>query len=118
VAVVQIRFGNHAAWHRLMLDHALKDERMTACEKAIPDTYRATREPNYEEPLCRDGCFSPGEIRVAEKLAQAARVKRQAAADAYEAESDARAVEREDGRVRRESERAVSRTITRDEDEP
>ncbi len=99
MAVVQIRFGaSDADWHRLMLDHPLAEVRQTACELEVPDTYRASREPNYEEPLCRRGCFSPGELRFAKKLAEAARAKRRAKAEAFEAESEVRAIEREDSR--------------------
>ncbi len=121
--VVQVRFGSSSAeWHRLMYDHSLAEERLTACEKVIPDTYRASREPNYEEPLCRDGCFSPGELRIAKKLADAQRTKKRESAEAFEAESEARAVEREDSRrIQRERlEHATGehRPITVDEDDP
>lgn len=64
---MQVRFGKaDAEWHRFALDH--EGETRTACGKPIT-SYRASREPKYEEPLCRDGCFTPYELKLAVKRA-------------------------------------------------
>ncbi len=71
---MQVRFrSDKAPWHRLTIDSARGFEhganreniRIRCTLESIGDNYYATREESYEGNLCLNGCFGPGEIRLA-----------------------------------------------------
>ena len=59
--VMHVKPGPRDAWHKMLIDRT-----RTACGKPL-GAY-ATRDESYTGDLCRDGCFSPFELKLAEEL--------------------------------------------------
>lgn len=97
-----MRFGrSDAEWHRIELEHPLRKDMtgiQTACGKDLGSKYFATREPKYEEPLCRDGCFTPHEIKLAKQIAATEHERDQQRRDDFDRASEERVKAREEMR--------------------
>ncbi len=75
---VQVIFGLAREWHRFVIirahdafdlkhHHASSVEVKTACGLSIGSSYYSTRDPSYAGALCRRGCFTAYELKLADE---------------------------------------------------